>query len=88
MTGEPRNWPTSWPPPVTRRERRPTARSPRQNTLHRSVVKLLIEDYEAGASTYELAERYNVRRNTVRDTLRRTGFDLTVKAMRAALSEE
>lgn len=61
---------------------------PRQNTLHRSVVKLLIEDYEAGASTYELAERYNVRRNTVRDTLRRAGFDLTVKAKRAALSEE
>lgn len=56
--------------------------------LHRSVVKLLIEDYEAGSSTYELAERYNVRRNTVRDTLRRAGFDLTVKAKRAALSEE
>lgn len=61
---------------------------PQQNTLHRSVVKLLIEDYEAGASTYELAKRYNVRRNTVRDTLRRAGLDLTVKAKRAALSEE
>jgi DNA invertase Pin-like site-specific DNA recombinase len=61
---------------------------PRQNTLHRSVVKLLIEDYEAGASTYELAERDNVRRNTVRNTLRRAGFDLTAKAKRAALSEE
>lgn len=61
---------------------------PRQNTLHRSVIKLLIEDYEAGASTYELAERYNVRRNTVRDTLRRAGFDLTTKAKRAALSDE
>jgi len=61
---------------------------PRQNTLHRSVVKLLIKDYEAGASTYELAERYNVRRNTVRNTLRRAGFDLTAKAKRAALSEE
>src|SRR5690625_4848645 len=61
---------------------------PQQNTLHRSVVKLLIEDYEAGASTYELAERYNVRRNTVRDTLRRAGFDLTIKAKRAALSAE
>jgi len=49
---------------------------PRQNALHRSVVKLLIEDYEAGASTYELAKRYILRRNTVRDTLRRAGFDL------------
>lgn len=69
--------------------RRPDDRPlPQQNTLHRSVVKLLIEDYEAGTSTYELAERYNVRRNTVRDTLRRVGFDLTVKANRAALSEE
>lgn len=61
---------------------------PRQNALHRSVVKLLIEDYEAGASTHELAERYNECRNTVRDTLRRVGFDLTVKANRLALREE
>ena len=61
---------------------------PQQHTLHRSVVKLLIEDYEAGASTYEFAKRYNVRRNTVRDTLRRAGFDLTAKSKRAALSEE
>jgi len=60
---------------------------PRQNALHRSVVKLLIEGYESGASTYELAERYNLRRNTVRDTLRRAGFDLTVRTKRAALSE-
>lgn len=61
---------------------------PQQTALHRSVVKLLIDDYEAGASTYELAKRYNVRRNTVRDTLRRAGFDLSAKAKRAALSEE
>ena len=61
---------------------------PRHNALHRSVVKLLIEDYEAGASTHELAKRYNVRRNTVRDTLRRAGIDLTAKAKCAALSEE
>lgn len=61
---------------------------PQKNALHRSVVKLLIEDYEAGASTYELAKRYNLRRNTVRDTLRRAGFDLTSKSKRAALSDE
>ena len=61
---------------------------PQQNALHRSVVRLIIDDYEAGASTYELAKRYNVRRNTVRDTLRRAGFDLTAKSKRAALSEE
>lgn len=61
---------------------------PQQSTLHRSVVKLLIKDYEAGASTHELAERYNVRRNTVQNTLRRAGLHLTAKAKRAALSEE
>src|SRR5690625_7205522 len=38
---------------------------PRQNALHRSVVTLLIEDYEAGASTYELAERDNVSHKSV-----------------------
>lgn len=51
-------------------------------------MRLIIDDYEAGASTYELAKRYNVRRNTVRDTLRRAGFDLTAKSKRATLSEE
>ena len=61
---------------------------PQPNRLHRSVVKLLIEDFQAGASTYELAERYNVRRNTVRDTLRRAGFDVSTGALRAALTEE
>ncbi len=60
---------------------------PQQNGLHRSVVKLMIEDYETGASTYELAERYNVRRNTVRDTLRRAGFDISARAFPAAMAE-
>jgi len=48
----------------------------------------MIEDYAAGASTYSLATRYNVRRNTVRDTLRRAGFDLSVNAKKPALTEE
>lgn len=61
---------------------------PQHNALHRSVVELLIEDYEAGASTHELAKRYNVRRNTVRDTLRRAGFDPADKGKRAAFSDE
>jgi len=47
----------------------------------------MIEDYEAGTSTYELAERYNVRRATVRDTLRRAGFDVSARALPAAMSE-
>lgn len=61
---------------------------PQQSGLHRSVVKLIIEDYQAGASTYELAERYNVRRNTVRDTLRRAGFDLSGRANRSIMTEK
>lgn len=61
---------------------------PQQNGLHRSVVKLMIEDYEAGTSTYELAERYKVRRNTVRDTLRRAGFDVSGRANRPIMNEQ
>ena len=69
--------------------RGPDARPlPQQNSLHRSVVKLMIEGYEAGASTYKLAERYNVRRNTVRDTLRRAGFDVSDKANRSIMTEK
>lgn len=33
-------------------------------------------------------QQSHVRHNTVRNTLRRAGFDLTVKAKRAPLSEE
>lgn len=62
-------------------------RIPTQNSLHRSVVKLIIDDYHDGASLYGFADRYKVRRNTVRDTLRRAGFDTSVKAHWAALTE-
>ncbi len=48
----------------------------------------MIEDYEAGTSTYELAERYKVRRNTVRDTLRRAGFDVSGRANRPIMNEQ
>lgn len=51
-------------------------------------MKLIVGDYQAGASLYELAERYSVRRNTVRDTLRRAGFDTSTKANQAALTEQ
>jgi DNA invertase Pin-like site-specific DNA recombinase len=61
---------------------------PQQNTLHRSVVKLLMEDYEAGASTYALAERYSVRRATVRDVLRREGIDPSARSHRSKFTPE
>ncbi|PJJ63867.1 hypothetical protein CLV54_1546 [Compostimonas suwonensis] len=50
---------------------------PQPNALHRSVVKLIVDDYQAGASTYELAERYKVRRNTIRDVLKRNHVPIT-----------
>lgn len=59
---------------------------PKQNALHRSVVKLIIEDFESGASTYEIASRYQVRRNTVRDILRRAGIDSSANSSRFALT--
>lgn len=61
---------------------------PQRNSLHRSVVKLIVDDYQGGSSTYELAERYGVRRNTVRDVLRREGFDPSDNAKRPSLREE
>ncbi|WP_100344317.1 hypothetical protein [Compostimonas suwonensis] len=40
-------------------------------------MKLIVDDYQAGASTYELAERYKVRRNTIRDVLKRNHVPIT-----------
>lgn len=39
---------------------------------------MLIENYEAGGSTYEFADRFNMRRNT----LRLAGSDLTDRPRR------
>lgn len=39
------------------------------------MVALLVQDFTSGASTYELAKRYNLQRNTVRTVLRRAGLD-------------
>lgn len=83
-----RNWPSAWLRPGQRRGSQTIARSRSRTTLHRSVVKLLIEDYEVGASTYELAKHYNVCRNAARDALGRAGCALTTRAKRAALDEE
>jgi DNA invertase Pin-like site-specific DNA recombinase len=58
----------------------------KQNALHRSVVKLIIEDFLSGASTYEIAARYQVRRNTVRNTLRKAGLDSGANSSRRALT--
>ena len=60
----------------------------RPNALHPTIVKQIINDYEAGATTYSLASRYSVRRNTVRDTLRRAGFDPSINTKGPALTAE
>lgn len=61
---------------------------PQPNALHRSVVKLIIDDYQAGASTYELADRYNVRRNTIRDILKRNHVPITGAKVKLLTDED
>jgi len=51
-------------------------------------VKLIIEDYQVGASTYELAERYNVRRNTIRDVLNRNHIPITGAKVKLLTEED
>lgn len=47
----------------------------------------MIRAYRDGASTYQLANQFDVRRNTVRDVLRRNGIDVSARAKRTALAE-
>lgn len=61
---------------------------PQPNALHRSVVKLIIDDYQARASTYELAERYRVRRNTIRDVLKRNHVPITGAKVKLLTEED
>ena len=51
----------------TRRSRQP------QRRLERAEVAALVEAYRSGAGVQELAARYGLHRNSVRDTLRRQG---------------
>jgi uncharacterized protein (DUF433 family) len=45
----------------------------KQVALPRATIQALIDGYHAGESTYRLAERFGILRNTVRDALRRHG---------------
>ncbi len=56
--------------------------------LDRTVASQIITEYQGGALTHELAKRYCVRRNTVRDLLRRAGFDTMARAKCASLSSD
>jgi hypothetical protein len=49
---------------------------PHDASLARDIVELMIAEYQSGRSTYQIAAAHEVRRNTVRDVLRRNGFNL------------
>ena len=51
---------------------------PREWSLSAETVDAIIADYKLGRSTYQIASKLQVRRNTVRDVLRRNGFQLGV----------
>jgi DNA-binding CsgD family transcriptional regulator len=51
---------------------------PREWSLSVEAVDAILTDYKLGRSTYQIAAKLNVRRNTVRDVLRRNGFQLGV----------
>ncbi|MFC4244949.1 hypothetical protein ACFOYW_16360 [Gryllotalpicola reticulitermitis] len=50
---------------------------PRRHDFDPHLVKQLVDEYKGGRSTYELARKHQLRRNTVRDVLRREGVDIT-----------
>jgi IS30 family transposase len=69
----------------TPRNPRPT---PRANTIPASTAQLIITGYEEGASTYELAARLKLRRNTIRDVLRRNSMQIVGAKVRRLTDED
>jgi hypothetical protein len=51
---------------------------PRDWSLAPDIVEKIIAEYRSGASRYQIAARHEIRRNTVRDVLKRSGFHLGV----------
>lgn len=60
---------------------------PPRNETDPLLVMQLIDEYRLGASTYQLAARHGLRRNTVRDVLRRSGVEIR-EGNQASLSPE
>ena len=65
----------------------PRGAYPLANSLRPDIAMAIVADYAAGASTYELANKYEIRRNTARDLLRKAGIDTASKAKSRALGE-
>ena len=57
--------------------RRTRREAPARNELPTHVIEAMIREFTRGASTYQLALWHKVRRNTVRDLLRRNGIQLS-----------
>lgn len=65
--------------------REPTKRT--SNEVEPDLTQLIIDQYRLGASTYQLATWHDLRRNTVRDLLRRNGVEIR-EGNTAALTDE
>lgn len=52
------------------------------------MARVLVEQYTAGASSYHLAAAHELRRNTVRNVLRRNGVELREGNVRALSDEQ
>lgn len=69
-------------------ERPPTAAIQRQALPRATAIEALVQRYSAGESTYRLAEAFGIRRNTVRDVLRREGLPITGAKLQSLTDEE
>jgi DNA-directed RNA polymerase specialized sigma24 family protein len=61
---------------------------PRQHEVSDDVARKLVEQYAAGTSSYQLAKAHGLRRNTVRNVLRRNGIELREGNVRALSDEQ
>lgn len=51
-------------------------------------METIISEYKSGNSTYQIAAAHQIRRNTVRDILRRNGFNLGAGTGRILTTEQ
>ena len=71
-----------------RRERARRAVPKRAKRLNSTQLSHLIAQYEAGASTYELAKEFGVHRTTISHHLKEAGVDLRLYPPREELIDE
>lgn len=59
-----------------------------RQTIPRATVEALVRAYGDGESTYHLAQEFGIRRNTVRDILRREGVPITGTKVQSLTEDE